>query len=135
MLLLHVALCKKFVKRLKCSLCNGIFLSSACTTRIWIFALRATFIKIFYSDGVFIRKMLGTRYGPGFSDSRDTMIIFSDSRDHFSILRTRIGSLKHLKNTLVMMTSIVKLHWIPRIERGRIAEIQGRQAMLLRHCT
>ena len=29
----------------------------------------------------FLRKMLGTRYGPDFSDTRDLMIIFSDSRD------------------------------------------------------
>jgi len=29
----------------------------------------------------FLRKMLGTWYGPDFSDSRDPMIIFSDSKD------------------------------------------------------
>jgi len=35
---------------------------------------------------------------PIFSASRDTMMIFSDSRDRFSILGTRIGLIKHLKN-------------------------------------
>jgi len=35
-----------------------------------------------------------------FSDFRDPVIIFSDSRDRFEILGTRIGSLKHLKKLL-----------------------------------
>jgi len=43
----------------------------------------------------FLRKILGTRYGPDLSDFRDLTITFSDSR-------TRIGSLKHLKKTLVL---------------------------------
>jgi len=49
-LLLYVVLCKKLVNRLKCTHCNGILLSSVNITRIWIFALAATFIKYFSSD-------------------------------------------------------------------------------------
>jgi len=60
-------------------------------TPLWKFSAYATlFLPIcivqtvcLYSvhlAGFFQRKMLGIRYGPDFSDSRDLMIIFSDSR-------------------------------------------------------
>jgi len=83
-LLLQVMICKRLVKRLKCTLCNDVLLSSAYITRIWVFALRATFIKIFLT---------------------------------------------------VVLASVFKLQWIPRMGGGKIAEIHGRQAMLLRHCS
>jgi len=35
---------------------------------------------------------------------------------------------------MVMLSSVVKLHWIRSMgQGGRIAEIQGRQAILVRH--
>jgi len=44
---LHVVICKKLINWLKCTYFNGILLSSAYITRIWILALRATFKKNF----------------------------------------------------------------------------------------
>jgi len=43
--------------------------------------------------------------GPDFSDSRDLMIIFSDSWDPIFNSRDTLGFLKHLKNTLVISKS------------------------------
>jgi len=40
---------------------------------------------------------------PIFSDSGDPMIIFSDSREPFSILGPRVGSLKHLKKLILLI--------------------------------
>jgi len=40
-------------------------------------------------------------WDPIFFDFRDPMIIFSDSNSFFSILGTRIGSLKHLKKLIL----------------------------------
>ena len=57
-----------------------------------------TSTQVFFKENV--RHPVWICGDPIFSDSRDSVIIFSDSRARFSILgiRTRIGSLKHLKN-------------------------------------
>jgi len=51
---------QKVVNRLICTYSSDILLSSAYITGIWLFALRATFIKIFSSDAD-QRKMGGGR--------------------------------------------------------------------------
>jgi len=57
---------------------------------------------------IFLRKILGTRYraldlqGPDFSDSRDSMIIFSDSRDQNRAPKTLKKNLLYTQIQLVL---------------------------------